>query len=66
MPQFKPVTPETMEHVMRVFADLLRDDRDPESRKVWAYEINAFLDNQLDQDAFGTEGQCDPRGDHRE
>ena len=28
-------------------------------------DINAFLNNLLNEDAFGTEGQLDPRGDHR-
>ncbi len=28
-------------------------------------DLNEFLDRLLEQDAFGTEGQNDPRGDHR-
>ena len=28
--------------------------------------VNAMLDDMLSMDAFGTEGQCDPRGDHRD
>jgi hypothetical protein len=28
--------------------------------------FNELLDEMLEEDAFGTEGQCDPRGDHRE
>jgi hypothetical protein len=28
-------------------------------------ELNTFFDELLVQDFFGTEGQLDPRGDHR-
>lgn len=28
--------------------------------------VDAWLDDQLSNDAFGTEGQLDPRGDHRD
>jgi len=28
-------------------------------------DLNSFLDQLLADDAFGTEGQNDPRGDHR-
>lgn len=30
------------------------------------YAINEALDGMLDGDAFGTEGQLDPRGDRRD
>lgn len=33
-------------------------------RKFWAYEMNQVCDNA--GDAFGTEGQNDPRGDQRD
>lgn len=29
-------------------------------------DLNEWLDEQRDNDAFGTEGQLDPRGDHRD
>lgn len=29
-------------------------------------ELNMFLDSLLDEDYFGTEGQCDPRKDWRD
>lgn len=28
--------------------------------------LNDSLDEMLEDDFFGTEGQCDPRGDHRD
>ena len=36
-----------------------------ESRQAFCDDLNRFLDDLADQDAFGTEGQCDPRGDQR-
>jgi len=37
-----------------------------EVKKMWAESLNEWLDNLLGEDFFGTEGQLDPRGDHRE
>lgn len=37
-----------------------------EVRKEISALFNNFLDNILSQDGFGTEGQHDPRGDHRD
>jgi hypothetical protein len=37
-----------------------------ESRQAFCDDLNRFLDELADQDAFGTEGQCDPRGDQRD
>jgi len=39
--------------------------KDSERREL-ARWLNAKLDELLSEDAFGTEGQCDPRGDHRD
>lgn len=33
--------------------------------KIIAEEFNTMLDTMLCNDFFGTEGQLDPRGDHR-
>jgi hypothetical protein len=35
-------------------------------RAVIAEKFNEALDELLGEDFFGTEGQCDPRGDHRD
>ncbi len=35
------------------------------SRQAFCHDLNLFLDERAEQDAFGTEGQCDPRGDQR-
>lgn len=36
------------------------------SRRAMIDAINEVLDSLFEQDYFGTEGQLDPRGDHRE
>jgi hypothetical protein len=38
----------------------------PDACKAFCADLNAFLDELANQDAFGTEGQCDPRGDQRD
>ena len=37
----------------------------PDLGKKFCLKFNDLLDELLSQDFFGTEGQCDPRGDHR-
>ena len=37
-----------------------------EARKDISKLFNNMLDDMLGNDFFGTEGQCDPRGDHRD
>lgn len=37
-----------------------------EARKKVSKFFNKYLDDLLAKDYFGTEGQCDPRGDHRQ
>lgn len=50
----------------KVFVDLIyflaKDER---ATKEFCNDFNEFLDALLCHDFFGTEGQCDPRGDHR-
>ena len=36
-----------------------------EERQAFCHDLNDFLDELASQDAFGTEGQNDPRGDQR-
>ena len=61
------VTPKNIATVMLRFAvhvaGLLTE---PEALKAFCGDFDAFLDDQASQDAFGTEGQCDPRGDQRD
>lgn len=36
------------------------------TQRHWVNELNKLLNNLLSEDFFGTEGQCDPRGDQRD
>lgn len=38
---------------------------DKEACRAFCHDLNDFLDGIAEQDGFGTEGQCDPRGDQR-
>jgi hypothetical protein len=42
-----------------------RVQKDEGARQACA-EFDRMLDRLLDEDYFGTEGQCDPRGDRRD
>lgn len=50
--------------VLRSMADQCESERGYFA-SVYAHKIDILLDNLLDQDFFGEEGQLDPRGDHR-
>lgn len=54
----------TEANVREVFADLLWHDR--KSRTLAVEKLDAVCEELLCTDFFGTEGQIDPRGDHRE
>ena len=54
----------TAENLGEIFDAVLNLSRD--LREGFALGMNVVLDYLLRQDAFGTEGQCDPRGDHRD
>ena len=41
-------------------------DQPLQTRQEVAADINVMLDDILNEDGFGTEGQSDPRGDHRD
>jgi len=40
-------------------------NHDDNDKDVWLEVFNDMLDDLRDDDFFGTEGQCDPRGDGR-
>ena len=61
---WKKMTPKTLAAVMARLTVLILNDV-PESQKQWCTDLNKFLDDIADNDGFGTEGQCDPRGDPR-
>ncbi len=64
MAKFRRTTPETVVADMHAFADFLARSGEFD-RKVAAGDLNTVLDEWHSNNAFGTEGQCDPRGDHR-
>ena len=60
----RPVTSRNMMKVLERFIDYAKGTKD-ESRQALCDDLNRFLDDLYEQDAFGTEGQLDPRGDKR-
>lgn len=57
-------TNKTVVEHLRKFADWLEKESDYE-RTDAANTLNDWLDTLFETDVFGTEGQNDPRGDHR-
>lgn len=64
MSEFKRATSKTVVDVLRRYADWLEGEPTG-AREEAAEELNVMLGRLLGNDFFGTEGQCDPRGDHR-
>ena len=60
----KKVTEKNLAKVMRRLEIFLDDDI--ERKRDFIKRFNEFLDDLNNNDLFGTEGQCDPRGDCRE
>lgn len=66
MPKFRKTNAQTVVKDLRALADWLEKDGNTISKKQIAPIVNNICDSLLGEDAFGTEGQCDPRGDHRD
>lgn len=66
--KFRPITAATLVGDLARFADFVSrlHPTDDETRQDLADWLNKKLNQLHRDDAFGTEGQCDPRGDHRE
>ena len=60
----KPKTALQMDLVWQYLMGMAREDKVGCKRIAKAF--NHMLDELLGEDFFGTEGQCDPRGDRRE
>ena len=41
-------------------------EQNTEGKLGFCYRLDMFLDELCSEDAFGTEAQCDPRGDQRD
>ena len=58
---------DVQENVIKILPKLLEECKDDEFfAEVLAETIEVFLDNLTSNDFFGTEQQCDPRGDFRD
>lgn len=53
-----------LKNAKKVFDTILSLGKD--EQRVVLEKFNEALDDLCEEDAFGTEGQCDPRGDQRE
>lgn len=53
-----------VDNLPEVLQGLLEDRR--EDRVQWVSLLHDLCEELLNEDFFGTEGQCDPRGDHRD
>jgi hypothetical protein len=63
------VTKKNYIKVVDKFAEYLKasfDTNNSEHKKFAVDWLNQLLDDLASDDAFGTEGQCDPRGDQRD
>lgn len=60
----KKMTRKNAAHVLGAFNALIQG-KDRELSDEMLIALNAVLDELLEHDVFGTEGQLDPRGDHR-
>lgn len=60
----KRMTRRNAESVLAQFSVFIKNN--PEAGRRLIERMNAMLDNALDDDLFGTEGQLDPRGDQRD
>ena len=60
----KRVTSRNLVKVMERLTAYALETQD-EARQAFCDDLNRFLDDLAAQDAFETEGQCDPRGDQR-
>lgn len=63
MPPFRRMNRKNARKALLRLADMI--EQDDHDGPVLINELNSMLDDLLADDFFGTEGQNDPRGDHR-
>ena len=57
--------PKTIKSMNKVWVNLMEYAKDAkQNEKFISVAFNVMLNGLLGDDFFGTEGQCDPRGDH--
>jgi len=64
MPNYK-VTSKNFKTVLNNI-QIAFENEPKEAKVIWVEALNTMLDDLLSDDFFGTEGQCDPRGDQRD
>lgn len=61
------VTSKNIDVVMKNFTNFFNKNiKGTGDEKIIIGKLNDLFDDLLDDDVFGTEGQCDPRGDNRD
>lgn len=60
------ITARNFKKVLENIIKQFEEAKEKEVRQLWIDDLNDMLDNMRDNDFFGTEGQCDPRGDNRD
>ena len=63
---FSPLTHENAPAILKEIERRITQKDDEEESEIWCEALNEMLDSLLNDDFFGTEGQLDPRGDHRD
>lgn len=63
--KFRRTSAKTVAEDLRAFARWIELESNASDRRLASGLLNDLLDEAMANDMFGTEGQCDPRGDHR-
>lgn len=66
MSEFRKTNGHSIKDDLRAFGKWLDEEVGPRQRTHAAKGFNTWMDVLLREDFFGTEGQSDPRGDHRD
>jgi hypothetical protein len=61
----KKATVKNFKKVALNMIEMFEKEDNKQCKKFWVDSLNTMLDDMMSGDFFGTEGQCDPRGDNR-
>jgi hypothetical protein len=62
----KKATIKNFKQVALNMIEMFEKQDNKQCKKFWVDSLNNMLDDMMSEDFFGTEGQCDPRGDNRD
>lgn len=62
----KKATIKNFKQVTLNMIEMFEKQDNKQCKKFWVDSLNNMLDDMMSEDFFGTEGQCDPRGDNRD